>query len=293
MLFGALEAGGTKMYMAVLNELHHIKDELIIPTQEPDITVPQIIRFFKDHPIDALGVGSFGPLSLNTSSVDYGTILSTPKLSWRNYPIYRILKSEFSIPIAIDTDVNASALAEARLGSGKGKSIVLYVTVGTGIGGGLIINGRPIHGAMHPEIGHMMIPYESGDPAPNGFCPYHRHCLEGLASGPSIEKRWGISAKILPQDHPGWKLEASYLACLCANAVLAYSPDIIILGGGVMHRNFLYPSIRRKTIEMLNGYVPLSLLGNNLQNYIVAPELGDHCGIIGSCLLAEDLFIHQ
>lgn len=284
--YGALEAGGTKMVLSWLDENGQMLERLSIPTREPENTMPAMIDFFREHPIDALGIGCFGPLDLNPASPTFGSITATPKLSWRNYPILDAFKTALNVPVALDTDVNGAALAEARLGAARGLSSCLYVTVGTGIGGGLVIGGEPVHGLMHPEVGHQLIMPLPEDPSPDGFCPYHKHCLEGLAAGPAIEKRWGISAKELPHDHPAWELETAYLAQMCHNAIMTFSPEKIILGGGVMQQSFLFPLIRRKTLELLGGYVSSPAVDAGLEDYIVAPGLGVNSGVMGAYLLA-------
>lgn len=285
--FGALEAGGTKMVLSWLDEKGEMAERLSIPTETPEKTMPAMAAFFKEHPVDALGIGCFGPLDLNPKSATYGYITATPKLAWRNYPILPEFEKALGVPVLMDTDVNGAALAEAQLGAAKGLSSCLYVTVGTGIGGGVIIDGKPVHGLVHPEFGHqLMIPAE-GDPTPEGFCPYHKHCLEGVACGPAIEKRWGISAKELPPEHPAWDVEATYLAQMCHNAIMTLSPEKIILGGGVMQQAFLLPLIRRKTVELLGGYVCSPVVDSGLENYIVAPGLGVNSGVMGAYLLAR------
>ena len=246
MYYGALEAGGTKMVLAVMDEEGNTVSRISVPTRTPDETMPAMLDYYRGFSLAALGIGCFGPLDLNPASETYGSITMTPKLPWRDYPILSVFEKELSIPAAIDTDVNGAALAEAELGAARGTSVSLYVTVGTGIGGGLIMNGKPVHGLMHPEIGHISVVPAPEDPSPDGFCPYHAHCLEGLAAGPAIEKRWGQSAKELPPDHPAWDLESGYLAQLCAAALLSFSPERIILGGGVMQQKFLFDSIREK-----------------------------------------------
>lgn len=289
MKYGALEAGGTKMVMAVMDAEGKTLQKETIPTQSPAETMPQMIDYFRLNRVDVLGIGTFGPIDLNIASPTFGSIMITPKLSWCNYPMLQAFVSELGIPVAIDTDVNAAALAEFELGAAKGKNSCMYVTIGTGIGGGLIINGKPVHGFMHPEIGHIPLIPETDDPCPDGFCPYHRHCLEGMAAGPAIEKRWGVSAKELAHDHPAWRLEISYIAQLCANAMFSFSPEIIILGGGVMQQKFLIPEIRRKTIDLLGGYFPSDLLCDGLSSYIVEPGLDTASGITGAYLLARQI----
>ena len=286
--YGALEAGGTKMVLAILNEEGRELDRAVLPTQTPETTMPDMIGFFKNAEPVSLGVGCFGPLDLNPRSQTFGYITKTPKLAWRDYPILRVFREALGVPVGLDTDVNGAALAEARLGAAKDLNSCLYLTVGTGIGGGLMMNGAPVHGLMHPEIGHLLLTPEGDDPAPEGFCPYHDHCAEGLASGPAIEKRWGVSARELPERHPAWALEAAYLAQVCAGAMLAFSPEKIILGGGVMHQSFLLPMIREKTIRLLNGYIPVPAVEEGLTDYIVAPGLGDRSGIMGAWLIAKE-----
>ena len=284
--YGALEAGGTKMVMAVMDSEGKPVAESTIPTRTPEETMPEMMAFFSAHPISALGIGGFGPLNLDPRSDRYGWIMETPKTAWRYYPLKPAFEEKLGVPVGIDTDVNAAALAEARLGAAKGKESCLYVTVGTGIGGGVIVHGKPVHGLMHPEIGHITVAPMPDDPMPEGVCPYHPHCLESLASGPSIQKRWGVSARELPEGHPAWELESAYLAQLCANALLTFSPEKIVLGGGVMQKEFLLPLIRRKTLSLLNGYIAHPAVETGLEDYIVAPGLGTRSGITGAWLLA-------
>lgn len=286
--YGALEAGGTKMVMAVMDAEGNPVAESTIPTRTPEETMPEMMAFFSAHPISALGIGGFGPLNLDPRSDRYGWIMETPKTAWRYYPLKPAFEEKLGVPVGIDTDVNAAALAEARLGAAKGKESCLYVTVGTGIGGGVIVHGKPVHGLMHPEIGHITVAPMPDDPMPEGVCPYHPHCLESLASGPSIQKRWGVSARELPEGHPAWELESAYLAQLCANALLTFSPEKIVLGGGVMQRKFLLPLIRRKTLKLLNGYIAHPAVEAGLEDYIVTPGLGTRSGITGAWLLALD-----
>ena len=218
MLYGALEAGGTKMICSIGDENATILQRVSYPTTTPDETMPQMLSFFRNKSISALGIGSFGPLDLHPKSKTFGYITTTPKQGWQHYPLQEAFQKELKIPVAIDTDVNAAALAEVTKGSAKGLDSCLYVTVGTGIGGGLMIDGRPVHGLVHPELGHMLLRAHPQDPTPEGFCPYHKGCLEGLASGPSLEKRWGAKASTLPEDHMAWEIEAYYLAQMCVNS---------------------------------------------------------------------------
>lgn len=286
MLIGALEAGGTKMVCSIGNLKGGILQRASIPTGAPEETISQIVDFIGKFDIAALGVGSFGPLDLSPDSPTYGHITLTPKQGWRNYPLMPELARRLNVPVAIDTDVGAAALAEFEMGAGKGKRSLLYVTVGTGIGGGLVAEGNLVHGLVHPEIGHMFLAPQESDPMPRGVCPFHAGCLEGLASGPAIEKRWGLSAKLMSEDHPAWELEASYLAQMCANMILAVSPEVIVLGGGVMQQMHLFPKIREKTLALLGGYVASpAVTPEGISSYIVPPALGINSGVTGALLL--------
>lgn len=293
MLFGALEGGGTKMVLSLLDENGTMLERCSIPTQTPDITMPAMISFFRSRKVDALGIACFGPLDLNPASPAYGSITATPKLDWRDVAILAEFRKGLGVPVKIDTDVNAAALAEATLGVARGLSSCLYVTIGTGIGGGVVLGGAPVHGLVHPELGHQLMSPVPGDPAPEGFCPYHKHCLEGLASGPAIEKRWHTPAPQLPPEHPAWEVESAYLAQMCHNAIMSFSPEKIILGGGVMQQEFLFPIIRRKTVELLGGYLCHPVVERGLEDYIVPPGLGVHSGVMGAWLLAREALAEQ
>ena len=288
MRLGALEAGGTKMVCAIGDEHGNVIERYSLPTRDGDETVREIIEYFRAHPVEALGVSSFGPLNLDPASPEYGNITTTPKAGWVNYPLRRNLAEALGVPVGIDTDVNGAALAEARIGAGKGVDSLVYYTIGTGIGGGAVVNDRLLHGLVHPEMGHMLLRPVENDPAPHGFCPYHDGCLEGMAKGPAIEKRWGKPAAELPEDHIAWEIEAEYLAQMCVNTIVVLSPKMIVLGGGVMHQMHLFPRIRRRTQELLNGYVAHSAILENIDAYIVPPALGDNAGAAGSLLLALD-----
>ena len=287
-LYGALEAGGTKMVLSVLDENGSMLERESIPTEKPETTMPPMLDFFAKKGIAALGVGSFGPLDLNPASPTYGSITATPKLAWRDYPLRRVFADALGVPVGIDTDVNAAAIAEHRLGAARGLDSCVYVTIGTGIGAGVVVHGKPVHGLTHPEMGHILMRPAEGDPTPEGFCPYHRYCLEGLAAGPAIEKRWGISARLLPQDHKAWSVEADYLAQLCHNAIMSISPEKIILGGGVMGQSFLIDMVRERTMKLLGGYLSSPVTENGLKDYIVTPGLGINSGVMGSWLLAVE-----
>ncbi len=286
MLLGGLEAGGTKMVCAIGNEQGEVMETRSFPTLDPETTMKEMIGFFKDFPIEALGIGSFGPLDLKPQSKTYGYITSTPKLKWQHFPLLTTFKEAFPLPMKIDTDVNAAALAEVTLGAAKGLSSCLYITVGTGVGGGLVVENNLVHGLVHPEFGHMLLTPSPKDPLPQGVCPFHKGCLEGLAAGPSIVARWG-EAKNLPSDHEAWDLEATYLAQMAMNALVTFSPEKIILGGGVMQQFHLFPKIREKTLALLNGYIQAPAIDEGLINTIVPPGLGTKSGITGAFLLAK------
>lgn len=286
MRLGALEAGGTKMVCAIGDEKGNIFERASFPTLKPEETMPGLIEFFKGKGIEALGIGSFGPLCLDKNADNFGDITTTPKLAWRNYPLRKAFVEALGVPVGIDTDVNAAALGEATYGAGKGIDSLVYYTIGTGVGGGALVDGILVHGMVHPEMGHMLLRPDPRDPAPHGFCPYHDGCIEGMANGPAIEKRWGVSAKELPEDHVAWEIEAEYLAQMCVNTIVTLSPKKIVLGGGVMHQLHLFPRIRKRTLELLNGYVAHPAILENIDDYIVPPGLGDNAGAVGSLLLA-------
>lgn len=285
MLFGALEAGGTKMVLALGNENGEILEQISIPTQTPDTTIPKIIEYFKDKNIEALGIGSFGPIDLDKKSPTYGYITSTPKLAWLNYDIVGNIKKELNIPIGFDTDVNGSALGEATWGSTKNADSSIYITIGTGVGVGVYQNGGLLHGMLHPEAGHVLLSKHPEDTF-EGFCPYHPNCFESLAAGPAIEKRWGKKAIDLKDNLKVWELEAYYIAQALVGYILTLSPHRIVLGGGVMHQEQLFPLIRTQVKELLNGYLNTPQL-EDMDSYIVPAALNDDQGIMGCIQLAK------
>ncbi len=285
MLLGALEAGGTKMVCAIGNEKGEIFEQISIPTETPEITLSKISTYFKKHPIEALGIGSFGPIDLNKTSPTYGFITTTPKTAWANCNIVGYFSKELNCPIGFDTDVNGSILGEVTWGAARGLHSCIYITVGTGIGVGVYQNGSLAHGMLHPEAGHILLAKHAEDPY-KGKCPYHGTCLEGLASGPAIEERWGSKAIHLVDDLKVWELEAFYLAQAIVNYILILSPQRIILGGGVMHQTQLFPLIRSQVKKLLGGYIQTPELAN-LETYIVSAHLNDNQGIIGCLELAR------
>jgi fructokinase len=289
-LYGGIEAGGTKIVCMIASGPQKILAETSFPTTTPDETIARMIIFFRQHmkefELEGLGVGSFGPLDLNPGSRTHGYITTTPKPGWRNVDLLGQLRNALNLRVAIDTDVNAAALGEYMWGNGQGMDPFVYYTIGTGIGMGCRMNNFLMHGLTHPEGGHMLLhrnPLDSYD----GCCPYHKDCFESLASGPSLEKRWGQKGETLPVDHPAWELEAYYIAQALANTILMLSPRRIVLGGGVMHQKQLFPMIRKNVVEMLNGYVQSStILTNHIEDYIVPAKLGNHAGVLGSVALA-------
>lgn len=282
-MFGAIEAGGTKFVCAVGNEDGQMLERIQIPTEIPEKTIPMVIEFFKNYKVRALGIGSFGPLDLNEKSDTYGYITSTPKPGWGNFPFVETMKKALNVPVAFDTDVNAAVWGEFLFGAGKGFNC-LYITVGTGIGAGAVIGGKRLHGLSHPEMGHIFLRRHPKDKF-EGFCPYHKDCLEGLASGPSIKKRWGIKGEDLLEDHPAWELEIHYLAQALLQYILILSPEKIIMGGGVMKQSHLFPSIHSEVKRLSKGFLTLP----PSEIYIVAPGLGDDSGILGALMLAKEI----
>lgn len=286
MVYGALEAGGTKMVCAIGTEDGKIIEQTSIPTVSPEETIPKIIEWFRDKEISALGIAAFGPIDLNRNSETYGSFTTTPKLKWANYNIVKAMKDALSVPVGFDTDVNGSLLGEITYGQAKGLTDAVYITIGTGIGGGVMSNGKLVHGMLHPELGHMKMVAFPGD-SYKGHCPYHGTCLEGMAAGPAIEERWGKKGIELKDEEKVWEMEAYYIAQALTNIILVMSPQMIILGGGVMHQTQLFPLIRKKTKEMLNDYIKTPEIAD-IDRYIVPASLNDDQGIMGCIKLAMD-----
>ncbi len=284
MKYGALEAGGTKMVCAIGTEQGKILDRISLPTETPETTLPAIIDYFKGAGISALGIACFGPVDLDRQSPSYGCITTTPKLAWRNCNIVKILGEALQVPVGFDTDVNGSMLGEATWGCAQGLDTAIYITIGTGVGVGVLANGKLLHGMLHPEGGHILLSRHPEDTYA-GKCPYHANCLEGIAAGPAIEARWGKKAWELADCPQVWELESYYIAQALANYILILSPQKIILGGGVMHQEQLMPLIRKKTLDLLNGYVDAKQL-QDPEHYIVLPSLDDNQGILGAVKLA-------
>jgi len=285
MRIGALEAGGTKMVVAVFDGENRCLRKASIPTSRPEETLPKMISFFQEEKLDALGIASFGPVDLHPESKTYGWITTTPKKAWRNVDLVGAFQKALKVPIGFDTDVNGALLGEVSFGSCKGLSDAVYLTVGTGIGGGVLSGGKLLHGMLHPEIGHLRVPRVEGDDYA-GCCPYHKDCLEGMASGPAIEGRYGRKAQELASVPEVWDLESRYLAYGIVDLILTLSPQRIVLGGGVLHQEQLYPLIRKHVEELLGGYLSTPEV-QDLSSYLVAPALRDEQGILGAMMLGK------
>jgi fructokinase len=291
-LYGGIEAGGTKFVCVVGSGPGELYATERFPTTTPEVTLPRVIEFFRQQVIEygalaAIGIGSFGPVDVNPSSPTYGYITSTPKPGWANTNFLGELQQAFYLPMGFDTDVNTAALGEWRWGAAQGLDTYLYLTIGTGIGGGGMVNGRLMHGLIHPEVGHMLLRRDPHADPFAGACPFHGDCFEGLAAGPAMEKRWGQRAEQLPPDHPAWDLEAQYLALGLVNLIVTVSPQRIVLGGGVMEQPQLLPKVRSRVLALLNGYVQSPEITENIDNYIVAPQLEGRAGVLGAIALAR------
>ncbi|MHB8134182.1 MAG: ROK family protein [Anaerolineaceae bacterium] len=290
--YGGVEAGGTKFVCVIGNSPNEILAEERFSTTSPQETIQRTIKFFKTKKeelkieLTSIGLGCFGPIGLDKKSSDYGFITSTPKPGWKNTDIIGPLQKELKVPIIFDTDVNAAAIGEGKWGAGKNLSNFIYFTIGTGIGGGIIIDNQPVHGLIHPEIGHILISKNPLDQF-TGKCPFHKNCFEGLASGPSIQERWNISAEELPPHHQAWDFETEYIAKALSIIICTISPQRIILGGGVMQQLHLFPKIQSKTIDYLNGYIQSALILENIEDYIVPPKLKNKAGMLGAIALAQ------
>ena len=279
-LYAAVEAGGTKFVCLIGAGPEAIRAQTRIPTTSPEATLRQVLEFFRDEAarqgrVAAAGVASFGPLDLHPSSPTYGFITSTPKPLWARTDMVGPLR-------------NAAARAEWRWGAARGLDSFIYLTVGTGIGGGGLIDGAPMRGLVHPEMGHLRIPHDREADPFAGSCPFHRDCLEGLASGPAMEARWGARAETLADGHPAWLLEARYLGLALANFICTLSPERIVIGGGVMERALLLPMVRREVEALLAGYIEAPEVTTGLDDYVVAPALGGRAGVLGALALAQD-----
>ncbi len=294
-LYGGFETGGSQCVGMIGTGPDDIRAEVRFPTTTPAATLTQAVTFFTPyrHRLAGLGIGSFGPLDWRQHSATFGSITTTPKPGWAHTDLVGHLQQALQVPVAFDTAVNAAAFGEYCWGAAQGLDTFVYLTVGTGIGGGAVVHGKLLHGLLHPEMGHMRIPHDfRSDPFP-GNCPYHHDCLEGLAAGAALQARWGQAGLTLPPEHPAWDLEAHYLALALVTLICTLSPQRLILGGGVMQQSHLWPRLRLGVQQLLNGYVQVPETGTHIHNYIVPPDLGRRAGVLGAMALARRLVQHS
>ena len=284
MKLGALEAGGTKMVCAICDEKGKIYDKVSIPTTTPEETLPKLYSYFEGTGIACLGIGCFGPIDLNTRSKTYGYITTTPKKGWQNVDMAGAFR-KLGVPIGFDTDVNGSVLGEATFGIGKGKKNCVYITLGTGVGAGIIVDGKLLHGMLHPEGGHILLSMHPDDPMKKSCCPFHPNCFEGLASGTAIKARWGKGGAELLDNEKVWELEGYYVAQAIVDYTMVLSPELVILGGGVMHQaDKILPYVHEQYEKLLNGYIKTHQTLNP-KEFIVCQSLNDEQGILGAAML--------
>jgi fructokinase len=287
MTYGGIEAGGTKWVCAIGTGPDDVEALVTFPTTRPDETIARATEFFAGNgALAAIGIGSFGPIDVDCNSPTWGRITTTPKPGWADTDLIAPLSRALELPLAFDTDVNAAALGEHRWGAAAGLETFCYITVGTGIGGGGMANGKLMHGLLHPEFGHMRIPHDRERDPFDGVCPFHGDCFEGLASGGAIRARWGREPEQLT-DERAWLLEADYIALGLLNVVCTLSPQRIVLGGGVMHEPTLLPLVRSRLTDLAAGYFDAPELGEAVAGYIVSPALGDRAGVLGALELAR------
>jgi fructokinase len=281
-----VETGGTWTVCAVGTGPEDVRELTEFRTAGPDETLSKAVAYFRDSGVEAIGIGSFGPVDADPDSPTWGSVTTTPKPGWSHTPVAGVLRDALGVPVAFDLDVAAAAVGEHRWGAGRAVGSLCYLTVGTGIGAGLLIDGRPVRGLVHPEAGHIRVPVLDSFA---GVCPVHGNCWEGLANGPAIAERWNASPDELPDDHPAWPLEAEYLALGILSIVLVASPERMVLGGGVMQQESLLAQVRRRLSALNAGYLSTPMLGEDVDRYVVAPELGDRAGVLGAIALAQDL----
>jgi fructokinase len=287
-IFGGVETGGTWVVCALGTGPDDIVAQETFATGEPGPTLQRIADFFERGPRPAaIGVGSFGPVDLDRRSSTWGHVTSTPKPGWAHTPVAPVLRDRLGVPVHFDTDVTAAALGEHRWGAATGVDSVCYLTVGTGIGAGILIEGRPVHGLIHPEVGHLLIPHDRERDPFAGSCPRHGDCWEGLAGGGAIAARWGVNPRELPDDHSAWELEAEYVAAGIFAIVLVASPQRIVAGGGVMERPGLLAAVGARLVALNAGYLETPMMGDDVGRYVVAPALGDRAGVLGAIALAQ------
>lgn len=291
-LYGAIEGGGTKFVCAVGTGPDDLRAEIRVETTSPEETLSRVVKFFHEQEakfgkLASIGFACFGPLDPNPASPTYGHILPTPKPGWTNANVVGLLKDAFNVPIVFDTDVNGAALGEWHWGAAQGLDTFIYLTIGTGIGGGAYVEGKLLHGLIHPEMGHILLRHDRNKDPFAGTCPFHGDCFEGLACGGAMEKRWGQPGETLSAEHPAWDLEAEYVAQALTNYTLTLSPQRIILGGGVGSVPHLLPKVRARTRELINGYIQSSIILEHIETFIVNPGLGNRSGVLGAIALAK------
>ena len=289
-LYGGIEGGGTKFNCAVGDGPDNIVAEARFPTTTPHETIGQVCKFFTPYvsQLHGIGLGSFGPFEVDPTLPTYGYITTTPKPHWGNTNILGMLQEALKLPIVVDMDVVVAGLGEAKWGASKNDSHSLYLTIGTGIGGGYIVEGRPMRGLTSLEMGHVRIPHDRELDPFQGACPYHGDCFEGLAAGPAVEARLGQRGETLPDDHPFWDMEAGYIASALVNSILSLAPHRIIIGGGVMQKSFMFPAVRKKVQGLLNDYIRHDMVLNKIDEYIVPPALAGRSGMLGAIALIMD-----
>jgi fructokinase len=287
-LYGGIEGGGTKFVCALGNEHGELLETTRFPTTTPDETLARTLDFFRPHAgeLTSVGIGSFGPVDLNPHSPTCGYITTTPKPGWSWADVAGPIRAGLGVPVGFELDVNVAAMGEHRWGAAQGLDTFIYLTIGTGIGGGVMAEGKLLHGAMHPEMGHIPMTHDRAVDPFEGACPFHGDCFEGLAAGPALEKRWGQKGDTLGPDHPAWELEAQYVAQGLAAFIYTLSPQRIIIGGGVMQQPHLFPLVRKKVQKLLNGYLQIPAILEGIDTYIVPPALGGDAGVKGALALA-------
>ncbi|MCL4395202.1 MAG: ROK family protein [Chloroflexi bacterium] len=290
-LYGGIEAGGTKFVCAIGTGPGDLRSVVRFPTTTPAESLSRAIEFFRTGSeggnLAAIGIGSFGPVDPNPASATFGYITTTPKPGWAHTDFARTIERALGIPVGFDTDVNAAGLGEHRWGAAQGLHTFIYLTIGTGIGGGAMIDGQMVHGLIHPEMGHIRIPHDWATDPYAGACPYHGDGWEGLAAGPAIESRWRLKPESLPADHPAWDLEAHYTALALSNLICTFSPQRIVIGGGVLEQPALLPRVRAQVLKLLNDYVSAPAILHAIDHYIVSPGLGRQAGVLGALALAQ------
>lgn len=287
MLYGIIEAGGTKFICAVADE-NSVVERVSIETTTPKETMPQVIAFFKKYDLASMAIGCFGPIDIRKKSPTYGYILQTPKIAWQNYNFLGEIKKYFDIPVFWETDVNVAAFGESVQGAAVDNDSCIYLTIGTGVGGGYVANGDFLPTLLHPEMGHFQLKRLPGDTF-EGICPFHSDCVEGLFAGPAIEARMGKKAFDIAADDPVWDIIAQYIAQALQAYTMILSPEKIILGGGVMKQEQLFPLIRKYFLEYINGYINFESLGVSMEDYIVPPGLPDYSATVGCIEIAKRL----